>query len=296
MPSRTAVHLRNHTFSHPYAKYAAPAHIRPAGSTIVIPKDTRSGEPIPLPFLTRRSLKVVVETGCDVMFTAEPSLPATRSNALEIIVKDESSVSLLVLLDRPFKDLSLRIRLGSRSSLQFITAVLEAGTGRMETDVMILGMQSHVDQRTIILTRGNENVNIYSTISHEAPSSSSQLLVRGAIGGSSAVRHEGKTKVPRGSTCSETSIDCRALLLGKEARVEMLPSLEIDVSDVKASHASAISSIDEEQLFYCASRGMSKKDAVNLLTHGLLNSALEGLPSAIFQQINHHLHGSPTVI
>ena len=53
-------------------------------------------------------------------------------------------------------------------------------------------------------------------------------------------------------------------------RARVLPVLNIDENDVEASHSLASGTIDEEILFYMNSRGMDKKDALNLILRSYL--------------------------
>ena len=46
------------------------------------------------------------------------------------------------------------------------------------------------------------------------------------------------------------------------------PNLEIFADDVKASHGSTVGQLDSEQLFYLRARGLSDKDARNILNYG----------------------------
>lgn len=50
------------------------------------------------------------------------------------------------------------------------------------------------------------------------------------------------------------------------------PNLEIDTFDIMANHASTISSIPEDDLFYLQSRGLSEAEAVKLIVEGFLKS------------------------
>ncbi|MBR2787945.1 MAG: SufD family Fe-S cluster assembly protein [Erysipelotrichaceae bacterium] len=71
----------------------------------------------------------------------------------------------------------------------------------------------------------------------------------------------------RRSKCHQ-STHCLTMDPVKRARV--LPVLNIDENDVEASHSLASGTIDEEILFYMNSRGMDKKDALNLILRSYL--------------------------
>ncbi len=74
-------------------------------------------------------------------------------------------------------------------------------------------------------------------------------------------------KGARRSKCHQ-STHCLAMDPVKKARV--LPVLNIDEDDVEASHSLASGTIDEEILFYMNSRGMTKKEALNLILRSYL--------------------------
>lgn len=74
-------------------------------------------------------------------------------------------------------------------------------------------------------------------------------------------------KGARRSKCHQ-STHCLTMDSVKKARV--LPVLNIDENDVEASHSLASGTIDEEILFYMNSRGMNKKDALNLILRSYL--------------------------
>jgi Fe-S cluster assembly protein SufD len=62
-------------------------------------------------------------------------------------------------------------------------------------------------------------------------------------------------------------------LLSEAAHAESIPGLEINADDVRCSHAVTLSSVDEEQLFFLRSRGISEKEAQDLIVSGFLESA-----------------------
>lgn len=51
---------------------------------------------------------------------------------------------------------------------------------------------------------------------------------------------------------------CRTLLVSDRARVTVMPSMEIIANDVKCTHGATICDLDDEELFYLMSRGISK--------------------------------------
>ena len=69
------------------------------------------------------------------------------------------------------------------------------------------------------------------------------------------------------SKCHQSS-HCLTIDDPKKARV--LPVLNIDENDVEASHSLAMGTIDEEVLFYMNSRGLNKKESLQLILRSYL--------------------------
>ena len=70
----------------------------------------------------------------------------------------------------------------------------------------------------------------------------------------------------------------RNLKLSDDAWAESVPNLEIENIDVKCSHASTVSPVDEDQRFYLESRGVPTAEAERLIVAGFLGEVLAGVP------------------
>ena len=65
------------------------------------------------------------------------------------------------------------------------------------------------------------------------------------------------------------------LLLSENSAINSKPQLEIYADDVKCSHGCTIGQLDEKALFYLGTRGISKKDAMAILTFAFASEAME---------------------
>ena len=70
-------------------------------------------------------------------------------------------------------------------------------------------------------------------------------------------------------------------MLGKEARADTVPAMEILTNDVSAKHAATCAQLDEDRLFYLSSRGIGTVDARKLMVRGFLDSALSSMHEVV---------------
>ena len=115
---------------------------------------------------------------------------------------------------------------------------------------------------------------------HAAPDTTSNLLFKGAVGGSSRSVYTGLIRVrknARGTNAFQTN---RNLKLSEHAWAESVPNLEIENNEVRCSHASTVGPVDEDQRFYLESRGVPTAVAERLIVAGFFAEVLEQLPVA----------------
>ena len=69
------------------------------------------------------------------------------------------------------------------------------------------------------------------------------------------------------------------LLLSDKASGRAIPALEILENDIKAGHATTVGKVNDLEMFYLQSRGLSKKQAKQLIVEGFLKSVLDQMPN-----------------
>ena len=68
------------------------------------------------------------------------------------------------------------------------------------------------------------------------------------------------------------------LLLSPKARVDTKPELEIIADDVRCAHGATVSQLQEDELFYLRSRGITETEATALLLRGYCQDVIDQLP------------------
>src|SRR5690625_3200992 len=99
-------------------------------------------------------------------------------------------------------------------------------------------------------------------------------------------------KIEKGATRANAEQESRILMLSGDARGDANPILLIDEDDVTAGHAASVGRIDEMQVYYMQSRGISREEAEKLIIHGFLDPVVRELPiEAIRNQMSQLIEG-----
>ena len=96
---------------------------------------------------------------------------------------------------------------------------------------------------------------------------------------------KGLIRIDRSAHGTDSYLGEFGMLLAKKARSVTIPSLEIDQPDVRrASHASSVAPIDESQVFYAMTRGLSQDEARKAITLAFLEPVVARIPLLAVQE------------
>ncbi len=167
-----------------------------------------------------------------------------------------------------------------------LTLVL-AMTCSSSTDVRIHLKGRGANAHIIGLAVGKDttSMKLHTDQLHEAPETTSNLLVKGVLADQATFLYDGAIRVEKDAQKTDAYQRNENLLLSPDAFAESKPTLEILANNVRCTHGATISSLPKDQLWYLASRGIGKKEASSLIVRGFLESALTHVP----QEYKHNI-------
>jgi Fe-S cluster assembly protein SufD len=168
-----------------------------------------------------------------------------------------------------------KVELGRNSFYQSTSINLGGRLSRHDIDVSMdhEGAECWVDG--LYMIEGEQHTDTHSVIDHRQPHCTSRQLYKGILDGKSRAVFNGKVFVRHGAQQTDAQQTNKNLLLSKEAQVDTKPQLEIFADDVKCTHGAAVGQLEEDELFYLASRGINPALARNMLTYGFAEEVIE---------------------
>ena len=121
------------------------------------------------------------------------------------------------------------------------------------------------------LVKNGENVVWDEVIVYDKNNLEGETEIKAVVEEGGNLKLKGKILIKKDAVGANAFLRFKVLLLGKNAKAEVDPELEILTNDVKASHAAAVGQVDEEQLFYLMSRGFDKQKAIELMVEAFLS-------------------------
>jgi len=132
----------------------------------------------------------------------------------------------------------------------------------------------------LAMISGRQLADTHSSIDHAFAHGTSRQIHKTISAGSAHAVFNGKIMVRKGAQQTNSSQQSRNLLLSPRATVDTKPQLEIFADDVKCAHGATVGQMDDDEVFYLKSRGLSESAARNLLTYAFAKEVVEHIPVA----------------
>lgn len=118
--------------------------------------------------------------------------------------------------------------------------------------------------------QGKEQLKVTVVVVHAAKQTKAKVSLKAVVDDKARAEIVGKIRVEPEGERTESFLEERILLLSDKAKAEAVPDLEILNNEVKCSHAATVGRVDEEQIFYLNSRGMTTNEAKIMIAEGFL--------------------------
>ncbi|MBI1863349.1 SufD family Fe-S cluster assembly protein [Candidatus Microgenomates bacterium] len=127
--------------------------------------------------------------------------------------------------------------------------------------------------------KNQDDFRIHTVQHHAAPNSISNLLIKGVFDDESKFHYTGLVKIDKNAQGSHAYQKNQNLILSPAVFVESEPFLEIEANEVFCTHGSTTGKLNEDDIYYLRSRGISDGDSRKLLVDGFLDEILHKLKS-----------------
>ncbi|MEZ5286195.1 MAG: Fe-S cluster assembly protein SufD [Vicinamibacterales bacterium] len=169
----------------------------------------------------------------------------------------------------------LHVTGGRDSTFRLRTITIGGRLVRNDATAVLAGEGAHVDLDGCYLADRTSLVDNHTTIDHAQPHCTSHELYKGILDGRARAVFNGRIIVRLDAQKTDSKQTNRALLLSDEATINSNPQLEIFADDVKCTHGAAVGQLDEEAMFYLRARGLSLKEARDMLIHAYAGEVLQ---------------------
>ena len=121
---------------------------------------------------------------------------------------------------------------------------------------------------------------------HAASDTSSQVVSKSVSKDGGRATFRGLIQIPQGSKRAKSRVVCDSLILDGDSRCDTYPHIDVREREAQVGHEASVSKIEDEQLFYLMSRGLTESEASEMIVSGFVEPLVKELPMCYARQLN----------
>jgi Fe-S cluster assembly protein SufB len=131
---------------------------------------------------------------------------------------------------------------------------------------------------SVALTNGKMEADTGTKMIHLGKNTRSTIVSKGISADQSHNSYRGLVQIAPRATGARNYTQCDSMLIGNKCSANTFPYIEVGNANSQVEHEASTSKINEDQLFYFRSRGISQEDAVSLIVNGFCKEVFQELP------------------
>ncbi|MHC4405958.1 MAG: Fe-S cluster assembly protein SufD [Planctomycetota bacterium] len=159
--------------------------------------------------------------------------------------------------------------------LQWTIGALGSRLAKVNQHVALVGSEAEAQVNGVMFTEGKQHLAYHTRQHHEVPRCRSDLLYKGALQDRSRLVWRGMIRVDPDAQKTDAYQRNDNLMLSDAARADSIPGLEIEADDVRCSHGATAGRVDDEQVFYTQTRGLTRKEAMRMIVAGFFQQVFD---------------------
>jgi Fe-S cluster assembly protein SufB len=143
---------------------------------------------------------------------------------------------------------------------------------------ILRGDDSQGEFYSIAIANNAQQADTGTKMIHLGKRTKSRIVSKGISAGRAQNTYRGLVTMHPKAADSRNYTQCDSLLIGDRCGAHTVPYIEVKNTTSRVEHEATTSKVDDDQLFYCRSRGIDEEAAVALVVNGFCREVLQALP------------------
>lgn len=271
------------------------------GSFIYVPKGVKLDMPLQAYFRINtqdigqfeRTL-IIVDEGADVHYVEGCTAPIHPTDSLhaavvEIYVHDNAKCRYSTIQNWSGNVLNLvtkRAKVYENGHMEWIDGNIGSKITMKYPAIILAGEHAKGTCISVAIAGKGKNIDAGAKMIHLAPNTKSEIISKSIAHGGGVATYRGLVEHMPKSTNSKSSIECDTIIMDDLSRSDTIPFNIVKNDSSTIAHEATVSKINDEQLFYLMSRGLSEKEATQIIIMGFIDQFTKELPMEYAVELN----------
>ncbi len=167
---------------------------------------------------------------------------------------------------------------GARSKVMWTQVETGSAITWKYPSCILRGDDSQGEFYSIAIANNAQQADTGTKMVHLGRRTKSRIVSKGISAGRAQNTYRGLVSMHPKAEGSRNYTQCDSLLIGDKCGAHTVPYIEVRNTSSRVEHEATTSKVDDDQLFYCRSRGMDEEEAVALVVNGFCREVLQALP------------------
>ncbi|NDD58451.1 MAG: Fe-S cluster assembly protein SufB [Chlamydiae bacterium] len=167
---------------------------------------------------------------------------------------------------------------GVRSKISWTQVEAGAAITWKYPSCILQGDESVGEFYSVALTNGHMQADTGTKMIHLGKNTKSTIVSKGISADVSHNTYRGLVKIAPKAKNSRNYTQCDSMLVGDTCSANTFPYIEVANTSSQVEHEASTSKMNEDQLFYLQSRGLSREDAIHMIVNGFCKEVIKELP------------------
>jgi Fe-S cluster assembly protein SufD len=229
---------------------------------------------------------VVVEPGAEATlvqkFIGGPPLgtngaPSIHASGTEVFVKEGGHlhyVSEQNFSPNVYDFTVKRAHIARDAEIDWVLGMFGASFQRYDVECIMEGEGGMSFMYAVGVLDHNQQFGQFTKQHHKTGNTTSDLMFKNVLRDSSINNYTGVIKVEKNANGTNAYQANRNLVLSKDVRCDTRPILEIESNQLRCTHGATVGQLEENQIFYLRSRGLTPELARDVLIEAFLDPVL----------------------
>jgi Fe-S cluster assembly protein SufB len=237
---------------------------------------------------------IIAEEGAYVHYVEGCTAPTYTTNSLhsavvEIIVKRGARVRYTTIQNwskNVYNLVTKRAAAYADATMEWVDGNLGSQLTMKYPAVLCMEPGARAEVLSVAYAGDGQHQDAGAKVTHLAPYTSSSIVSKSISKGTGRTSYRGLLQVQPGAHHVKSNVRCDALLLNETSRSDTYPTMKIAERQVQIGHEATVSKVNEEQLFYLMSRGLTENEAYTMIVSGFIEPISKELPMEYAVELN----------
>ncbi|MFQ5474836.1 MAG: Fe-S cluster assembly protein SufB [Candidatus Nanoarchaeia archaeon] len=271
------------------------------GTFIYIPPDVKVDMPLQAYFRMNAQqggqfehTLIIADRGSEVQYIEGCSAPqytqsSIHAGCVELYIMENARIrysSVENWSKNTFNLNTKRAIVGKDGVIEWVNGNLGSGTTMLYPCSILKGEGSRSDSLGIAFAGQGQNQDTGTKVIHIAPNTHSVIRSKSISKGGGITSYRGFVHVAKTAANTTSSVNCDALLIDDKSSSNTYPFMKVGNKHSDVSHEATVGKINDEQIFYLMSRGLSEEQAMQMIVAGFIEPIVKALPLEYAVELN----------